>query len=115
MHTQPGDVLLAEHKFLETKTKTALAQVTARAAEAASKAEKPIDVSNTRHPRDLAAAAAGLFGWNTDGPQVQVNTQIRITQEQLEQIRQLRGVPEPEELQDAMEFGLFDQGNDEVI
>jgi hypothetical protein len=91
---------IAPDKSLEIKTKTALAQVTARAAEAAAKAEKPINVSNTSHLRDLAAAAAGLFGWNTDGPQVQVNTQIRITQEQLEQIRQLRGVPEPEELQE---------------
>ena len=90
MHTRPGDVLLAEHKSLEIKTKTALAQVTARAAEAASKAEKPIDVSSTSHLRDLAQSAARVFGWNTDGPQVQLNTQICITQEQLEQIRQLR-------------------------
>jgi transposase len=33
LHTQPGDVLLAEHKSLETKTKTALARATAAAAE----------------------------------------------------------------------------------
>jgi hypothetical protein len=90
--TAPGDILLQEHKSLETKTKTALAQVTARAAEAASKAEKPIDVSSTSHLRDLAQSAARIFGWDkSDQPGVQLNQQFVISQEQLEQIRQLRG------------------------
>jgi hypothetical protein len=91
MHTQPGDVLLAEHKSLETKTKTALAQATARAAEAAAKAEKPIDVNNTSHLRDLAASAARIFGWGEGGVTLNANQALVVTQEQLEQIRQLRG------------------------
>jgi hypothetical protein len=44
--TKPGDVLIATHKDLEERTKSGLARATARAAEAAAKAEKPIDVSN---------------------------------------------------------------------
>jgi hypothetical protein len=92
LQSKPGDVLIAEHKSLETKTKTALAQVTARAAEAAVKAEKPIDVSSTAHLRDLAQSAARIFGWDkSDQPGVQLNQQFVISQEQLEQIRQLRG------------------------
>jgi hypothetical protein len=68
-----------------------LAQATVRAAEAAAKAEKPIDVSNTSQLRDLAASAARIFGWDkTDKPGVQLNQQIVISAEQLQQIRQLR-------------------------
>jgi hypothetical protein len=63
----------------------------ARAAEAVANAAEPLPVSNTVHLRDLAQSAARIFGWNTDGPQVQLNQQVVITQEQLEQIRQLRG------------------------
>jgi hypothetical protein len=98
--TAPGDVLLATHKELEGRTKSGLARATARAAEAAAQAAEPLPVSNTAHLRDLAQSAARIFDWNTDGPQVQLNQQIVITQEQLEQIRQLRGVPEPEQLQE---------------
>jgi hypothetical protein len=70
-------------------------QTTAKAA--ASAAQKPpLDVSNTSHLRDLAASAARIFGWDkSDKPGVQLNQQFCISQEQLEQIRQLRGVPEP--------------------
>jgi hypothetical protein len=84
--------------FRNQRTKSGLAQATVRAAEAAAKAEKPIDVSNTSHLRDLAASAARIFGWDKplNGPAVQFN-QLCITQEQLEQIRQLRGVPESED------------------
>jgi hypothetical protein len=100
MNPKMGVVVLQEHKSLEIKTKTALAQVTARAAEAASKAEKPIDVSNTSHLRDLAQSAARIFGWGEGGTTVHANQALIVTQEQLEQIRQLRGVPEPEQLQE---------------
>jgi hypothetical protein len=93
-----ADALVATHKELEERTKSGLAQATARAAEGAAKAEKPIDVSNTAHLRDLAASAARIFGWDSDKPDVQLNQQFCISQEQLEQIRQLRGVPEPEQL-----------------
>jgi Putative ATPase subunit of terminase (gpP-like) len=89
LQSKPGDVLLATHKELEERTKSGLARATARAAEAAAKAAEPPPVSNTAHLRDLAQSAARIFGWNTDGPQVQLNQQVVISQEQLEQIRQL--------------------------
>jgi hypothetical protein len=68
---------------------------------AVSAAQKPsLDVSNTAQFRDLAASAARIFGWDKkDSPQTHIN-QLCITAEQLEQIRQLRAVPEPEQLQE---------------
>jgi len=36
-------------------------------------------------------SAARIFGWDSDKPGVQLNQQFVISQEQLEQIRQLRG------------------------
>jgi hypothetical protein len=92
-------VLLAEHKSLETKTKTALARATAAAVEHAS-TQPPLEVHNTSQLRDLAQSAARIFGWDSDKPGVQLNQQFVISREQLEQIRQLRGVPEPEQLQE---------------
>jgi hypothetical protein len=67
-----------------------LMQTAAKAAQHA--AEKPpLDVSNTSQLRDLAQSAARIFGWdNNDKPGVQLNQQFVISQEQLEQIRQLR-------------------------
>jgi hypothetical protein len=64
-------------------------QTAAKAAEHA--AEKPpLEVSNTSQLRDLAQSAARIFGWdNNDKPGVQLNQQFCISQEQLEQIRQL--------------------------
>jgi hypothetical protein len=59
-----------------------------------------LDVSNTSQLRDLAQSAARIFGWDSDKPGVQLNQQFCISQEQLEQIRQLRAVPEPEQLQE---------------
>jgi hypothetical protein len=98
---RPGDVLLQTHKELGERTKTGLAQATARAAEAAAKSAEPLPVSNTAHLRDLAHSAARIFGWdNKDKPGVQLNQQFVISQEQLEEIRQLRGVPEPEQFQE---------------
>jgi len=43
---------------------------------------------------------ARIFGWDSDKPGVQLNQQFVISQEQLEQIRQLRGVLEPEQLEE---------------
>jgi len=85
-----AEALVETHKKLETKTKTGLMQTAAKAAEHA--AEKPpLDVSNTSQLRDLAQSAARIFGWgNNDKPGVQLNQQFCISQEQLEQIRQLR-------------------------
>jgi hypothetical protein len=64
-------------------------------------AQKPaLDVSNTSQLRDLAQSAARIFGWDSNKPGVQLNQQFVISQEQLEQIRQLRGLPEPKQLQE---------------
>ena len=93
-----AEALVETHKELEAKTKTGLMQTAAKAAEHA--AEKPpLEVSNTSRLRDLAQSAARIFGWDREKPGVQLNQQFVISQEQLEQIRQLRGVPEPEQLQ----------------
>jgi hypothetical protein len=87
-----ADALVSTHKELDSRTKTALAQATARAAESAAQAAEPLPVSNTAHLRDLAQSAARIFGWDSDKkpPGDTYNTLV-ITQEQLEQIRQLRG------------------------
>jgi hypothetical protein len=87
-----ADVLVSTHGELDSRTKTALAQATARAAEAAAKADKPVDVSSTSHLRDLAASAARVFGWDNDKkpPGDTYNTLV-VTTQQLEQIRALRG------------------------
>jgi hypothetical protein len=62
---------------------------------------EPLPVSNTAHLRNLAASAARIFGWDkTDKLGVQLNQQIVISADQLEQIRQLRAVPAPEQLQE---------------
>ena len=85
-----ADALVETHKELETKTKTGLMRTAAKAAEHAAQ-KPPLDVSNTSHLRDLAASAARIFGWDkSDKPGVQLNQQFVISQEQLEQIRQLR-------------------------
>ena len=93
-----ADALVTTHKEFETTTKTALMQTTAKAAEHAAQ-KPPLEVSNTSQLRDLAQSAARIFGWDSGKPGVQLNQQFVISQEQLEQIRQLRGVPEPEQLQ----------------
>jgi hypothetical protein len=91
-----ADALVATHKELEERTKSGLAQATARAAEAAATAPEPLEVSNTAHLRDLAAAASRLFGWDAlKGPQVTLN-QLCVTTEQLQQIRALREQAEVE-------------------
>jgi hypothetical protein len=67
--TTPGDVLLESHKELEQRTRSGLARATARASEAAATAAEPLPVSNTAHLRDLAQAAAKLFGWDAEKQQ----------------------------------------------
>jgi hypothetical protein len=63
VQSKPGDVLIATHKELETKTKTALMQTVAKAAQLA--AQKPaMDVSTTVQLRDLALTMAKLCGWD---------------------------------------------------
>ena len=93
LRSKPGDVLLQTHKELEERTKSGLAQATARAAEAAARSEKPLDVSNTAQLRDLAASAARVFGWDKgDKTQVNVNAVV-VSPKQLRQIRALREAP----------------------
>jgi hypothetical protein len=83
-----ADALVETHKELETKTKTALMQTAAKAAVDAAQ-KPPLEVSNTSQLRDLASAAARIFGWDTKQPQTQIN-QLCITREQLQEIRALR-------------------------
>ena len=93
---KPGDVLLAEHKSLETKTKTALARATAAAAEHVS-TQPPLEVHNPAQLRDLAASAARVFGWDKkDSPQGRdtYNTLV-ISAEKLEEMRRLCDEDEP--------------------
>jgi hypothetical protein len=60
------------------------------AAEAAAEAAESLQVSNTAHLRDLAQSAARIFGWGSDKGATVNFQQLIVTQEQLEQIRQLR-------------------------
>jgi len=89
-----ADALVSTHGELDSRTKTALAQATARAAEAAAEAANPLPVSNTAQLRDLAASAARVFGWDkAPRTNVQVNTGFKLTMEQLEEIRALCDSP----------------------
>jgi hypothetical protein len=81
-------VLLATHRELGERTKSGLAQATARAAEAAANDAEPLEVSNTAELRDLAATAARIFGWDSDKPGVQLNQQFVISQEMIDRIRE---------------------------
>jgi hypothetical protein len=75
---------------LEAKTKTGLATAAAKAADHAQSLDGASTFEQSNKLRDLAASAARIFGWDK-APQtnVQVNT-LRITAEQLEEIRALR-------------------------
>jgi hypothetical protein len=84
-----AEALVETHKELETKTKTGLMQTAAKAAEHAAQ-KPPLDVSNTSQLRDLAQSAARIFGWGEGGMTVHANQALIVTQEQLEQRRQLR-------------------------
>jgi hypothetical protein len=86
LHTQPGDVLLATHEELGERTKTALAQATAAAAEHAAK-QPPLPVTNAAQMRDLAAAAARIFGW--DQKKGDTHNTMVISHEDLARIRAL--------------------------
>jgi len=85
-----ADALVETHKDLEAKTKTGLATAAAKAADHVKALDGASTFGQSNKLRDLAASAARIFGWDK-GPQtnVQVNT-LRITAEQLEEIRALR-------------------------
>lgn len=92
-----ADALVETHRELEARTKSGLAQATARAAEAAAKSDKPLDVSSPSDLRDLAAAASRVFGWDTKGGvTVNAGQAVVVTPEQLRQIRMLREAPDHE-------------------
>ena len=78
LHTKPGDVLIATHEELEGRTKTGLAQATAKASEHAAKLPGNVILERTPAIRDLAASAARIFGWHSDKPAVQFN-QLVVT------------------------------------
>jgi len=90
LQSKPGDVLIASHKELEGATKTGLMLTAAKAATKAAQ-NPPLEVANTSQFRDLANSSSRIFGWQQKAdPQTQFD-QVIITQEQLEQIRALRG------------------------
>ena len=89
LQSKPGDVLLTMHKELEGRTKTGLAQATAKASEHAAEQDGATNLNCSGKLRDLASAAARVFGWDNGAPGVQFN-QLVVSQEQLEQIRALR-------------------------
>jgi len=84
-----ADVLVASHKELETRTKSGLARATARTAEAAANAAEPLPVSTTAHLRDLAQSAARVFGWDSNNTTNVTNNTLVVSQEQLQQMREL--------------------------
>jgi hypothetical protein len=115
LRSKPGDVLLQTHKELEERTKSGLAQATVRAAEAAAKAEKPVEVRSPSDLRDLGAAAARVFGWDAKGDvTVNAGQAVVVTPEQLRQIRMLREAPdfeasEPETSPQPVPYGPVDE------
>jgi hypothetical protein len=86
---KPGDALIATHKELESTTKTALMQTAAKAAADAAK-KPPLEVSNTLQLRDLASAAAKLFGWDQGQKSGDTYNTLVVTRAQLQEIRALR-------------------------
>src|SRR4029453_865151 len=83
-----ADALENVHKIAARRTRTALAQATAAAAEKAT-AQPPLPVLRTTHLRELTAAASRVFDWDSATPQMTHN-QLVITADQLRQIRMLR-------------------------
>jgi len=83
-------VLLTMHKELEGRTKTGLAQATAKASEHAAEQDGATNLNCSGKLRDLASAAARIFGWDANGTSAVTLNQVVVSQEQLEQIRALR-------------------------
>ena len=80
VHTQPGDVLVAMHAELETRTKSGLARAATKAAEQAAGQDGATNLNCSGKLRDLASAPARVFGWDSDKPSVTLN-QLVVTQE----------------------------------
>jgi len=90
LQSKPGDVLLTVHKELEGRTKTGLAQATAKASEHAAEQDGATNLAQSGKLRDLASAAARIFGWDANRTSAVTLNQVVVSQEQLEQIRALR-------------------------
>lgn len=108
----PSDALQNVQQELATRTKTALAQATATAAEQAA-GQPPLPVLSTSHLRELTSAASRVFGWDNAAPQVTHN-QLVITQEQLERIRALRDKTTPREDEEASRRLMTPEGQEEL-
>ena len=83
-------MLIATHKELEAKTKTGLSIAAAKAAEQAAGQDGATNLNCSGKLRDLAAAAARVFGWDNDKGSAVTLNQVVVSMEQLEQIRALR-------------------------
>jgi hypothetical protein len=84
-----SDSLISDLKQLEEGTRSSMARAARRAAQEAEELERVLP--RTQQLQQLSAACSRLFGW--DAPQQAGNTYntLVISQDQLEQIRQLRG------------------------
>src|SRR5205807_7667185 len=78
-----AEALVETHKELEDRTKTGLAQATAKASEHAAEQDGATNLNCSGKLRDLASAAARIFGWNGDKPGFQLNQQFVLSSEQL--------------------------------
>ena len=85
-----AEALVETHKELEGRTKTGLAQATAKASEHAAEQDGATNLNCSGKLRDLASAAARIFGWDANGTSAVTLNQVVVSQEQLEQIRALR-------------------------
>src|SRR5438874_3482728 len=85
-----AEALVDTHKELEGRTKTGLAQATAKASEHAAEQDGATNLNCSGKLRDLASAAARIFGWDANGTSAVTLNQVVVSQEQLEQIRALR-------------------------
>ena len=85
-----AEALVETHKELESRTKTGLAQATAKASEHAAEQDGATNLNCSGKLRDLASAAARVFGWDANGTSAVTLNQVVVSQAQLEQIRALR-------------------------
>jgi hypothetical protein len=83
------ELLLADFKECEARTKNGLARATARAADEASALEHVLP--RTQQMQQLATAASRVFGWDQPAQTHNTFNTLVVTQAQLEQIRALRG------------------------
>jgi hypothetical protein len=83
-----ADSLVADLKQLEEGTRSSMARAARRAAQEAEDLERVLP--RTQQLQQLSAACSRLFGWDTPTQTNNFNTLV-VSQDQLEQIRQLRG------------------------